>query len=237
MIRHRMTQLFLGVGLTLFTTGQSSLAGNRRPRGGAGAGPTVSLMKAPRSPATHAMPVGVLQYDNDMPFSRDGTLDVPIGNRFDRGAGYPGTLSGVSFRLAGCFSTPNLEQQISLFDIDPTAMNLQLLRQFSGGGSCMSTAGTILRAAWLPIPVTPPPNAFVAAVRNTPFVGCDGNTGLGGTCEGVALSEGGIDPGMGFHAIRVSGSQSTVPNLGDRNAIMRAIFSIEPVELMGFDVE
>jgi hypothetical protein len=224
------------LGLALLAWGETSMAGNRRPQLGAGRPLTTNGAKGLSAGPKHPSGGGIatIQYDNDIPFNRDGTLDVPIGNRFDVPPSL-GRLYQITFRLAGCFTTPNLGQQISIFDIDPTAMHVQLVRQFTGGGSCMSTAGGVVRTAMLLSPILVGP--FVAAIRNTPFASCDGNTALGGTCEGVALSSGLIDPGHGFHAIRVSGSHSTAPNLGNRNAILRASLDVLPVELMSFDLE
>jgi hypothetical protein len=236
-LSQRTARFALCVGLALLAWGETSAAGSRQ-RTGAESRPSSNKTKSPRPRPRHPSLVGNLRYDNDVPFSRDGTLAVPVGNRFDPPPSLSvGSFYQITFRLAGCFSTPYVEQRISIFDIDPTAMQLQLVRQFSGGGSCVSTAGAVLRTAVLPSPILPPVRPFVAAIQNTAFAGCEGNTGVGGTCEGVALSAGGQDPGLGFHAIRVAGLQSTLPNLGDRNAIFRAQFFIFPVELMNFDVE
>jgi hypothetical protein len=214
-------------------------------RKGAGLGkkPMVDLVKAGGS--ARAVPVGespnavgTLTYDNDIPFSRNGTVAVPIGNRFDNGVNDPHSIQKVTFRVAGCFQTPYPQFRLSVFDINPTAMTNMLLQGLSGGGACSSgaTSGGVLRTAMLAPAIVGHAGPFIGAVFNTPYPLCAGATGVGGTCEGVALSMGGIDPGMGFHAIRVGGSMSTAQNLGTVNAIFRATGDNLPVELMNFGV-
>jgi hypothetical protein len=220
-----------------------SAAENLRSGQGLGRRPAVNLHRADSSarkvaPGTRTPNVvGTLQYDNDVLANRDGTLAVPVGNRFDNGFADPHSINALTFRLAGCFQTPYPQARLTVFDVNPTAMTVMQLAQFSGGGACSSgTSGVVLRTAMLPAPVVGHSGPFIGAVFNTGYPGCNGMTGIGGTCEGVPLSPGGVDPGMGFHAIRVGGSMSTAGNLGTRNAILRATGDNLPVELMGFGV-
>lgn len=218
-------------------------AANLRSGAGLGKKPGVNLPKAQSSVHKVAQGtrtpsvVGTLQYDNDVIASRDGTSGVPVGNRFDNGFLDPHSINQLTFRLAGCFQTPYPQERLTVLDVNPTAMTVMNLAQFSGGGACTSgTSGGNLRTAMLPTAIVGHSGPFIGAVFNTPFGGCSGNTGAGGTCEGVGLSPGGVDPGMGFHAIRVAGSMSTAANLGTRNAVLRVTGDNLPVELMGFGI-
>jgi len=240
-MRHRGLSFLVVVAAASLVSGTTSAAQKLRSGPGLGRKPTVNLAKA-RSGMRNVPPgtrapnvVGTINYDNNIPFSREGTLAVPIGNKFDNGFLDPHSINMVSFRLAGCFQTPYPQQRVTIFDVNAgTVMNLA---QFSGGGPCSSgTSGAVLRTAMLPAPIVGHVGPFIGAVFNTNFGGCAGNTGIGTTCEGAALSVGGVDPGMGFHAIRVGGSMSTAQNLGTRNAIFRSTGDNLPVELMNFGV-
>lgn len=245
-MRHRGLALFgvlAGAAVLVVGSGASN-AENLRSGAGLGKKPVVDLTQVGGS--ARAVPpgkgieggVGTLTYDNDIPFSREGSVATPIGNRFDNGFLDPHSISRVTFRAAGCFQTPYPQFRLTIFDINPTAMTVMALANLSGGGACSSgTAGGVLRTAMVAPPVGPHNGPFIGAVFNTPFSPCAGNTAVGTTCEGVALSMGGVDPGMGFHAIRVGGSMSTAQNLGTRNAIFRATGNNLPVELMNFDVK
>jgi hypothetical protein len=243
-MRYRVGVLFgILAGATLALGDGASAAGNLRSGAGLGKKSAVKMPKAGGSaravpPGKSPTVVGTLQYDNDIPFSRDGSLAVPIGNKFDNGFADPHSIQKVTFRAAGCFVTPYTYFRLSVFDVNPTAMSVMNLAQFSGGGNCTSgTGGALLRTAMLPVPIVGHNGPFIGALFNTPFGGCAGVTGIGGTCEGVALSAGGTDPGMGFHAIRVSNSMATAQNLGTKNAIYRATGDNLPVELMNFGVK
>jgi len=242
-MRHRGWAFLAVVAAAALVSGTTSAAQKIRSGRGAGRKPAVNLPKAQSGmrnipPGTRSPDVvGTINYDNNVPFSRDGSLGTPIGNRFDNGVSDPHSIAAVSFRLAGCFQTPYPQERITIFDINPTAMTNMNIAAFSGGGACSSgTGGAILRTAMLPAPIVGHNGPFIGAVFNTPFGGCSGNTAIGGTCEGVALSAGGVDPGMGFHAIRVSNGGVTAGNLGTRNAIFRATGDNLPVELMNFGV-
>jgi hypothetical protein len=181
--------------------------------------------------------VGTLGYDNDIPASRFGAVNVPVGNNFNVGFIDPHSIAAVSFRLAGCFTTPYVGARAFVQDINPTAMTVMGLATFSAGaGPGANCNGASVYTGMLPAPVVGHSGPFFAGVLNTPFAGCSGNTGVGGTCEGVALSAGTMDPGQGFHAVVVNGGMYTAIAPA-RNAIFRATGDNLPVELMGLSVE
>jgi hypothetical protein len=225
------------LALALLMCVDASFGGPRRPTTGRAAAATAGTPSTqPRPKPLHS--VGTLGYDNDIPFSRDGGVDIPIGNRFTPTAGQqsPFHLMTVTFRAAGCYPTPFTGQRVTVWVVSPTLMHAQQVEQWSAGGLCTGTSGALLRTGMLPNPFDMH-GPFIVAIRNSPFSGCAGNTMVGGTCDGVALSEGAIDPGMGFHAIRMTNSEATLPNMGNRNAILRATNGNLPIELMNLDVE
>lgn len=196
-----------------------------------------TVVKAP--PGTRATNViGTLGYDNDIPASRFGGLGVPVGNNFN--VAVPTqffSIASVSFRLAGCFTTPYVGARAFVEDINPTAMTVMALATFSANaGPGVSCNGGAVYTGMLPAPVQNPASPFFAGILNTPFGGCSGNTGVGGTCEGVALSAGTMDPGMGFHAVVVNGNMYTAIAPA-KNAIVRVSGGNVPVELMDLSVE
>lgn len=195
-----------------------------------------SVIKA--KPGTHAPNVvGTLGYDNDTPASRFGALGIPVGNAFNNGFLDPHSIQAVSFRLAGCFTTPYVGAVAFIQDLDPTAMTAMGLATFSANaGPGVSCSGAAVYTGMLPAPVVAHNGPFFGGILNTPFGGCSGATGVGGTCEGVALSAGGADPGMGFHAAVVQGGMYTAI-APVKNAIFRATGDNLPVELMGLSVE
>src|SRR5262245_20104633 len=188
-------------------------------------------------PRTRRAVLYILQYDNDVPFNRDSAVGVPVGNRFDLGVVDPHTINQITFRLGGAFSgyIPS-GVRASVWDINPTAMTNMQLAQFTVPAANNTTFGTVLWTAMLPVPIVAHNGPFVAAIFGSPSPFCSGMTTLGLSCDGVALSPGGTDPGMGFHAIRLSNANVTAQNLGDRNAIMRVLGPLDPVELMDLDV-
>lgn len=180
--------------------------------------------------------VGTLNYDNDIPASRFGALAVPVGNNFNVGFLDPHSIAQVSFRLAGCFTTPYIGVLAFVQDINTTAMTVMGLATFSAGaGPGVNCAGASVYTGMLPTPVVGHVGPFFGGILNTPFSGCSGNTGVGGTCDGVALSAG-IDQGQGFHAVVVNGGMYTAIAPA-KNAIMRATGDNLPVELMGLSLE
>lgn len=183
--------------------------------------------------------IGTITYDNNIPTARDGTLNVPVGNLFVAPWVPPGahSIAQVSFRLAACFTTPYVGARALVHDINPTAMTVMQLVAFSAGaGPGVNCNAAQLYTGMLPAPIMGHTGPFFAGILNTPFAGCAGNTMIGGTCEGVALSMGGVDPGMGFHGARVNGN-GYVALAPARNAIFRVTGDNLPVELMGFGVK
>jgi hypothetical protein len=225
------------VGVVVGDVSAAQRAPKRTPRHAPGTLPQKGgVIKAkPGSRATNA--IGTLQYDNDIPASRFGALAVPVGNNFNTGFMDPHGISVVSFRLAGCFTTPYVGAVAFVQDINPSAMTVMGLATFSAnagpGASC--NGGAVYTGA-LPAPVVSHSGPFFAGILNTPFGGCSGATGVGGTCEGVALSAGTMDPGMGFHGVVVNGGMYTAI-APVKNAIMRATGDNLPVELMGLSVQ
>jgi hypothetical protein len=189
-------------------------------------------------PGTHAPNViGTLGYDNDTPASRFGALGVPVGNNFNVGFLDPHSIMSVSFRLAGCFTTPYVGALAVVQDINPTAMTAMGLATFSAGaGPGVSCNGGAVYTGMLPAPVVGHSGPFFGGIMNTAFAGCSGNTGVGGTCDGVALSAGTMDPGQGFHGVVVNAGMYTAI-APVKNAIFRATGDNLPVELMGLSVE
>jgi hypothetical protein len=230
-------------GACLLTGTGASTAENLRSGAGQGQTPRVSLARVGGgtydvAPGRAPDVVGTLRYDNDIPFSRDGAVGVPVGNRFDNGVQDPHSIQKVTFRAAGCFQTPYPSFRLSIFDVNPTPMTNMNIAMFSGGGMCTGgTAGGVLRTAMLPAPIIGHVGPFIGALFNTAFAACLNNTMVNTTCEGVAISMGVVDPGMGFHAISVVNTMQTAQNLGTRNAIFRVTGDNLPVELMGFGVK
>jgi hypothetical protein len=188
-------------------------------------------------PGTHIAAVGTLGYDNDVPNSRFGALTVPVGNNFNTGFADPHSIAQVSFRLAGCFTTPYVGAQAIVADINPTAMTVMNLAQFSAGaGGGVGCNGASVYTGMLPTPAVAQVGPFFGGILNSPFGGCSGNTAVGSTCDGVALSAGTVDPGMGFHGVVVNGGMYTAI-APTKNAIFRATGDNLPVELMGLSVQ
>jgi hypothetical protein len=190
--------------------------------------------------------VGTLQYDNDTPFRREPTTDHLIGNQFT-GAD-PHSVASVSFRVAQNYASGVV---VSLWDPDGMGGATRLFQQYVSGipnGATM-TVTMFTAVAPLTMALTGQSGPFIAGVHNTYFtgMGCPSNSMLNGTCDGVALSAGTMDPGMGFHAFRVplSGMTSVPPTtmvpagvapIPGGNALFRVTGDNLPVELMEFGV-
>ena len=182
--------------------------------------------------------VGTIVLDNNIAASRDGALAQPIGNRFAAPNVPPGvhSIAAISFKLAGCFTTPYVGAQAHIHDINPTAMTAMQLAIFSAmAGPGVNCNAAALYTGMVPAPIMGHTGPFFGGILNTPFAGCAGMTGIGGTCEGVALTMGTMDPGMGFHGHRLVGGMYT-PIAPVKNAIFRVTGDNLPVELMGFGV-
>jgi hypothetical protein len=198
-----------------------------------------------RAPYTRApQVVGTLQYDNDVPFRRDAATDHVIGNQFT--AGDPHSVNSVSFRLAQNYSGGVI---ISLWDPDGMGGATRLFQQYvSGIPSNTVTMFTAMAPLTMALPGLTGP--FFGGVHNTAYtgMGCTMDTMLNGTCDGVALSAGTMDPGMGFHAFRIPLASGTftpmvtmvtagVAPIAGVNALFRATGDNLPVELMQFNLE
>lgn len=198
--------------------------------------------------------VGTLQYDNDIPFRREPTTDHLIGNQFT-GAD-PHSVASVSFRMAANYGTsaggPG-DAVVSIWAPDGMGGANRLFQQnvsgipAGGGGTMTCTMFTAM--APLTMALVGLNGPFIAGVHNTAYTGagCPTNTMLNGTCDGVALSAGVVDPGMGFHAFRVPLAGGTfvppttvvaagVGPIPATNALFRVTGDNLPVELMEFSV-
>lgn len=233
MRRSGQAALFVGLAaVVLAWVGYVSAAEQQKRPGTKKVPQIVNVPRETRSPDV----VGTVIYDNNIPVSRDGTLNQPIGNNVNDHPAMHSIMS-VSYKLAGCYVTPYPGALVHIHDINPTLMTAMQLIQFSGmagpGNNCNAAA---LYSGVLPVPLLNQTGPFFAGIHNTNFGGCNGMTGIGGTCEGVALTAGTMDPGLGFHGVRVNGIMYTalVPA---KNAIFRVTGDNLPVELMGFGVK
>ena len=205
--------------------------------------PTVQAVAREASTQGAPRAVGTLTYDNDVPFSRRGTDGGTVGNLFTVGVLDPHNVDTVSFRLAGNYAGSVV---MTVWDQNPGSF-VVLNRQVVTGIPQQTVTGLTFVAA-LASPVVAHTGPFVGGIRNTDYDPCAGNVALNSTCDGVALTAGGPDPGFGFNAIRVpfnSGSFvptiNTVAGAGTAITGVNAIFRVTgdnlPVELRGLDVE
>lgn len=207
--------------------------------------PTVAAQVRPATGPAATRAIGTLTYDNNVPFSRRGTDGGTVGNLFTTGVLDPHNIDTVSFRVAGNFATSVVmsvwDQNAGSFVI----LNRQLVNGVPNGTAGLT--GVTLVAA-LAAPVAAHNGAFVGGIRNTDYDPCAGNVALNTTCDGVALTAGGADPGLGFHAFRVPFNSAafvpvinTVAGAGTAIAGVNAIFRVTgdnlPVELMGLELE
>jgi hypothetical protein len=187
--------------------------------------------------------VGTIQYDNDTPFQRRAQTDATVGNRFVPTGSH--SITAVSFRLAQNYLSSMV---MTLWDVNP-ASAVVLARTNITGLPSGAVTGTVFTAA-LVAPIATHSGSFIGGMHNTAYtgLGCPTNTNLNGTCDGVALTAGTVDPGMGFHgaAVQLAGATFTPPTtvvatgvITDftQNAIFRVTGDNLPVELMNFDVE
>ena len=230
----RIGQAAILVALAAVLVGSVSAAEQRQP-----ANKSVPQFGLTRPAGFQPDVVGTIVFDNNIAASRDGTLNQPIGNRFAAPWVPPGahSIAQVSFKLAACFTTPYAGARALVHDINPTLMTAMQLAAFSAGaGPGVNCNAANLYTGMLPAPIMGHTGPFFAGILNTPFAGCAGNTMVGGTCEGVALTMGTMDPGMGFHGHRINGAMYTAL-APVKNAIFRVTGDNLPVELMGFGVK
>lgn len=227
-------------------------AGNRKADPKSATRAAVAPSRGPAAPNV----VGTLTYDNNVPFSRNGSDGGTVGNLFNVGVVDPHSVAGVTFRIAGNYGTgPGAGAQMVMTVWDQNAASFMVLqRQLLSGLPYIpyppnaNTVTMFTAMVNLTMPVVGHNGAFVGGLRNTDYTPCAGNVLLNTTCDGVALTMGGPDPGMGFHGHRVpfnstmfvpvintvAGAGTVVPGV---NAIFRVTGDNLPVELMDFGVE
>jgi hypothetical protein len=222
------TALFLG-GTTLAGPPANGPKKSLRSRLPGAKGQPLRPVRALAGPG-RTLGVGTIQYDNDIPFSRDG-LGFGVGNRFNAGFQNPHSVASVSFRRGGAANTT---AQVAIVPVPlTTVLGSGLL-----SGLPPSTAGSMVWVLPLQNPVVSHSGSFLAGLLNDYTGACAGNTMLGAPCDGVALTAGTMDPGMGFHAVRIYPVLGTSGvDIPSRNAIFRVTGDNLPVELMGLSVE
>ncbi|MEL7059646.1 MAG: hypothetical protein AAGN46_06425 [Acidobacteriota bacterium] len=189
---------------------------------------------------------GTATYDNNTPFQREGTDGGTVGNRFAiPPEGDPNhSIATVSFAVAGNYSTSVVA---TVWDVN--ASNAVVLARQLIAGVSQSPSTTARFSAALVTPVATHTGSFIAGLRNTDYDACGGNTGLGSTCDGVALTMGSSPaPPVSSRGARINfTSGSFVPNITSvtstgqdlvrQNAIFRVTGDNLPVELMGFSID
>jgi hypothetical protein len=198
---------------------------------------------------------GTISYDNNVPFARRGDDGGTVGNNFNTAVD-PHGVSTATFRIAGNYGTApgaGAQMVMSFWDVNPGSFMI-LFRDIISGLPYIpyppnaNTVTMFTNMAPLTMPIVAHTGAFVGGLRNTDYAACAGNVALNTTCDGVALTMGGVDPGMGFHGIRVPfNSASFLPTItmvagagtsfATQNAIFRVTGDNLPVELMNFGVE
>lgn len=233
------------LAIVVFSTVQ---AADRTAPPGTPGGPATILDLEPGQPVRV---VGTIQYDNDIPFRRDGQDDGMIGNRFQPSIS-PHSIATVSFRLAGNYAAGTTGSVVfSVWDVNPASavlmhrFNVTNAPAVPYGGTNIITDQVVVQP--LTAPVVGHSGSFLGGVRNTFYDGCAGNTGLNTTCDGVALTSGINDGGQGSYAARLifTGpfipTVTVVPNTGTAIAGTNAIFRVTgdnlPVELMTFSID
>ncbi len=215
--------------------------------------PVVQAQLTPAGGPLAPTGVGTLVYDNNTPFARRGTDGGTVGNLFDGGVVDPHSIASASFRVAGNYGAGGTgEMVMTIWDQNPGSF-MVLRRTLVTGMPYIPYGGTgnvTMFTAMVPItmPVLAHSGFFVGGIRNTDYNPCAGNVALNTTCDGVALTMGGVDPGMGFHGLRVPfTSASFVPSvmtvagagtvITGQNSIFRVTGDNLPVELMSFEAE
>ncbi|MEM8961915.1 MAG: hypothetical protein AAGD38_10565 [Acidobacteriota bacterium] len=232
----KVTLTLLSIVLLLGLVATGALAGERKADG------TEPVGTSKANPGgTSTLGVGTITFDNNTPFNRDGTDGGTVGNLFDPALN-PHSIATVSFALAGNYSTSVV---MTVWDVNAgTAAVLQ--RQLISGASQSPNSAARFSAA-LTAPVVGNSGAFIAGIRNTDYDPCAGNTGLGSTCDGVALTNN-VAPPVASRGARINfTSPSFVPTitgvassgqaLGATNAIFRVTGDNLPVELMSFSID
>lgn len=215
--------------------------------------PVVAAQVTPSVGPLSPSGVGTLSYDNNVPFSRRGTDGGTVGNLFTTGVQDPHSIASASFRIAGNYASgPSGQMVMTIWDQNPGSF-MVLRRTLVSSLPYLPFGGTgnlTMFTAMVPLtmPVTMHSGAFAGGMRNTDYDPCAGNVALNTTCDGVALTMGGVDPGMGFHGLRVPfNSGSFVPTItmvagagtafASQNSIFRVTGDNLPVELMSFEAD
>ncbi|MEO8274605.1 MAG: hypothetical protein ABI639_00185 [Thermoanaerobaculia bacterium] len=186
---------------------------------------------------------GTITYDNNVPFNRNGTLGGTVGNLFTPPVD-PHGVASASFRIAGNYGTSMV---LSIWDKEPASFML-LHRELVSSLPSSATATMGTAVVPLTMAIVAHSGQLQGGLRNSDYATCNGDVALNSTCDGVALTMGGVDPGMGFHGLKVPfNSTMFVPtvttvagtgtSLGTINAIFRITGDNLPVELMKFGVE
>lgn len=243
----RTDVLVWAVALGVVLAGESGAAGAGRGRK-LPPDARIPRVKATVTAARGRLPsvVGTLQYDNNVPFRRDPATDNVIGNQF-LGAD-PHSIASVSFRVAQNYSSGVI---VSAWNPDGMGGATRLFQQYVSGIPNGATMSVTMFTAMAPLTMalTGLNGPFIAGVHNTAFTGngCPGNSMLNGTCDGVAVTAGTMDPGQGFHAFRIPLVGGTfippttmvaggVAPIAGINAIFRVTGDNLPVELMELSV-
>jgi hypothetical protein len=243
----RTNVLVWAVALATVLAGESGAAGARRGRK-LPPSSRIPRVKATLTASRGRLPsvVGTLQYDNNVPFRRDPATDNVIGNQFT-GAD-PHSIASVSFRVAQNYSSGVV---VSAWNPDGMGGATRLFQQYVSGIPNGATMTVTMFTAMAPLTMalTGLNGPFIAGVHNTAFTGagCPANSMLNGTCDGVAVTAGTMDPGQGFHAFRIPLAGGTflppttmvaagVAPIVGINAIFRVTGDNLPVELMELSV-
>lgn len=190
--------------------------------------------------------VGTASYDNNTPFNRDGTDGGTVGNRVAVTPAVPThSIATVSFAVAGNFATSMV---MTVWDVNAASAMTLARSQVTGIPQTPATTGRF--TAMLAAPIVGHSGSFIAGLRNSDYDPCAGNTALGSTCDGVALTQGTspAPPTTARRAARINfTSASFVPtitqvgttgaDIAGVNAIFRVTGDNLPVELMQFGVE
>ncbi|MEM1181270.1 MAG: hypothetical protein AAGM22_23210 [Acidobacteriota bacterium] len=183
------------------------------------------------------LPAGTIQYDNNVPFNRDGGLGGLIGNRFVAGVQDPHTFASASFRMANVYGG---SAGLLILDVNTGAGTATTFEAVTVTGLSAGTANTNV----VPLAGGTHSGQFIGGLIQTSYAACSGLTDLnsGLTCEGVALTQGSLtggpgDPGQGFNAVRINTLSSTGIDIANQNAIFRVTGSNLPVELMSFAID
>ena len=243
MIRRLQRLIFFGAAAVALLLTLAVVAAPQASNAARTAGASPTVPKATAHPGHLPLGSGTIQYDNDTPFNRLGTDGGTVGNRFNPGAGTH-SVATVSFAVAGNFANSVV---MTIWDVN--AGTAQVLARELVAGIPQSPASNLRFSATVATPVVGHTGSFVAGIRNTDYDPCAGNTNLGSTCDGVALTQGTSPaPPVASRAARIPFTSpvfvpgitqvsSTGSNIAGVNAIFRVTGDNLPVELTDFKVD